>query len=203
MESNNQNFDVASEVVALATVCGQTFMGEDKSGALILAYNQDASDLGNPRPYESNVRFTMVDGRAGLNNDLATWATVNKILTSGQVFDKNGMINPYLSNMVDAEAQQDGSLLGLAGIDARNPMVRHSAESVRTLSDTLVSSLANSATWVNNFAERARILRDVSAESNNVIINDAVLALSDLMQNARDINKKNAITKINDEVLSR
>lgn len=203
MDFDSENVAVTSEVMALATVCGQTFMGEDKSGAVVFAYSRNNTDLSNPRPGEKPCGFTIFNGQIGLATDVATQNMVSKILTSGQIFDINGRANPNLINLINSQASNHEIVDSLSKTNGRDYKVTHSVDSVRNLSAELVNCLAGSHDWVMNFAERARILRDMSSQSSNVILEQTVHVLGELMNLARDVNKKNTLQNIHEETQTR
>ena len=199
MDFDREGLEATSEVMALATICEQTPMGEVGNGAFVFAF--DKGEGGAVRPGESNVGFTLVDVSQGLQSDLATNVMVSKILTSGQIFDKNGYLNNQLETSIDNQAGQVGSIGGLRTINACNPQV--GKVQVRELNEVLVNSLAQSDDWAQNFVERARVLRDMSMTTSNAFVHGAVQKLGEYVQIARDVSKKKTIDNINENVQSR
>lgn len=199
MDFDREGFEATSEVMALATICEQTPMGEMGNGAFAFAYNK--SEEAAARPGESKVGFTMVDVTQGLRSDFATNVMVSKILTSGQIFDKNGYLNNQLETNIDNQAGQVGSVGALRAINACNPQIGKAQ--VRGLNEVLVNSLAQSDDWARNFVERARVLRDMSMATSNTFVHSAVQKLGKYVQIARDVSKKKTIESINENIQSR
>ncbi len=198
MEFDKESFEATSEVMALATICEQTPMGEMGNGAFAFAYGKDALAA---LPGENKIGFTMVDVQNGVRSDLATNAIVSKILTSGQIFDKNGYLNNNLETFIDAQAGQVGSIDALRAINARDPQIGR--QQVRGLNQTLVGTLSQSPDWARDFVERARVFRGISLNSNNNCVQATVQKLGEYVQLARDTSQKNVIANINENVQSR
>ena len=191
MSFDNSN-EITSEVMALATVCGQTCMGEN-GGAVVFAYSP-AGDLGSPRPGEAGVRFTLFDGHMGLVGELATQKMVSKVLTSGQVFDGIGNINPNLKQEIDTAA--------LEQIDPMN-ISDCSLGAVRAINESLASTMATSDEWAAGFAERARIMRDMAQDTDTVFIHQTVQKLKGLMNIVRNANNQKTMDNIKENVLEK
>lgn len=198
MEFDRESFEATSEVMALATICEQTPMGEVGNGAFAFAYGKDA---GTALPGENKIGFTMVDVRNGIRSDLATNAIVSKILTSGQIFDQNGYLNNNLETFIDTQAGMVGSIDALRAINARDPLV--GKQQVRGLNQKIVSTLSQSPDWAREFVERARIFRGISQNSNNSCVQATVQKLGEYVQLARDTCQKNVISNINENVQTR
>ncbi len=204
MDFESENVAVTSEVVALATVCGQSFMGEGASGSMIFGYDEFCDELENPAPGERWTKFTVLDCERGLSTDVATQNMVTKILTSGYVYDKGGKFNPNLEAKVREECARPAVRLdNFVKQDGRKIVAAHEKGDVAGISGSLVYALAESHKWVSDFAERARILRDRNIEINNPILSGALEELSGLMELAREVNRKNAMTNVKESAQER
>lgn len=198
MEFERESFEATSEILALATICEQTPMGEMQNGAFAFAFDRGAAAA---QPGERKIGFTMVDVQSGVHSDFATNALVSKILTSGQVFDQNGYLNSDFEARIDSQSGYVGSVGALRGIHARDPQVGRAE--VRGLNEMLVNTCAQSSDWARSFVERARVFRGISQNLDNAIVAGAVQKLGEYVQLARDANQKRTIANFKDRAQSR
>lgn len=199
MDFDRDGFEATTETIALAVTCGQTPIGEMNGGPFVLAYSRDGD--AEALPGQAPVAFTMIDVQNGLRGDLATNVTVAQILTSGQIYGRNGLLKEQLATAIDERAGKSGCLDDLRGINPINPQVTRSQ--VGDVNQFLITRLAQSDEWTKAFIDRANILRNISATSDNSFVYGAVQKLNDYVLLARDVCKKNSIARINENSQSR
>ncbi len=197
MDFDRESFEATSEVMALATICEQTPMGEVHDGIFAFAYGRDGEQ--NAMPGENRIGFTMIDIREGLGGNLATNSMVSKILSSGQIFEQDGGLSRNLENNFTGASDSLDTLR-----NSINPCyIKVDKGQVRELNEFLINTLGGCDKWARGFVERARVLRDMSSYMQNGFVQNTVEKLAGYVQLARDVNRKEMISRINDNVQSR
>lgn len=199
MDFDKANFEATTEIMSLATICEQTPMGEKNNGAFVFAYSKEEGS--SALPGENNVGFTIINVENGLKGDFATNAMVSKILTSGQIYNRDGQPNIAFAEFIDNGAGANGCLNSLRLINAKNPQV--GLTQVRDFNNALISTFAKSDKWARSFIERTEIIKNLSKDSTNNYVNATAQKLNAYVELARDVCKKNSINQFKDYSQSR
>jgi len=190
MAFDNDSYDATTEIMALATICEQTPMRELDNGAYMFAYDKEGAS--NAQPGERDVGFTMIDMENGMRSDVATNSLVGKILSSGQIFHKNGTLNEAFAEQIDKDAGSSGCVDALRVINPRDPQVGR--EQIGEFNKFAVQLFAQSSEWVRGLIDRTNIMRNMISEKSSACVYGAVQKLNAYIDLARDVCKKKSMS---------
>ncbi len=191
-------FKTTTDLISLAIICGQTPMGEMMNGSLMFAYGKDG---GEALPGQKPVGFTQINIACNYEKDETVNALVQKILTSGQIYSRDGKLNQNLASAIDQDAGKKNCLQVLTYLNACDPHI--SIGQVDGVNLMLLNALAQSPIWVNGFKERIEILQNISKDSPNAYIFGATQQLKEHLDTATEICNQSTMERISEHYQAR
>lgn len=185
--------EVTSAVIATAIIAGQTPVRAEPNGCLVLGFQKNTQDVSNVRPGENIMGFSLIDISRGFASNMAVSQNITKILTSGNLFGKDGTLNPALIQETLSNTNDANALAELQEANAFFVQVDKTPQSVQGVNKFLAKSLSKNAEWAKRFNQRANRLAEIAKVNNSAILNGAVQEVSNLKDLIRKTNNNYTI----------